>query len=216
MTLGSVVGLLMTFWIVTSVAAELWERVRPAGGMRANLLHRLGQLPRAIVGMMVAHIGVAMFVFGVTMVGTYDIERDVAMAPGDSTTVRGYKFTYMGAEAVSGPNYQAMRGHLAVTRDGREVSDLYPEKRIYRVQRNPMTEAAIDSRIHGDLYVQMGEVIEGDKWLVRIWVKPFVAWIWFGCLMMGLGGIWAVTDRRYRVRSTATAADRTTGSTSTT
>lgn len=216
MTLGSVVGLLMTFWIVTSVAAELWERVRPAGGMRANLLHRLGQLPRAIVGMMVAHIGVAMFVFGVTMVGTYDIERDVAMSPGDSTTVRGYKFTYMGAEAVSGPNYQAMRGHLAVTRDGREVSDLYPEKRIYRVQRNPMTEAAIDSRIHGDLYVQMGEVIEGDKWLVRIWVKPFVAWIWFGCLMMGLGGIWAVTDRRYRVRSTATAADRTTGSTSTT
>jgi len=216
MTLGSVVGLLMTFWIVTSVAAELWERVRPAGGMRANLLHRLGQLPRAIVGMMVAHIGVAMFVFGVTMVGTYDIERDVAMAPGDSTTVRGYKFTYLGAQAVSGPNYQAIRGHLAVTRDGVAVSDMYPEKRIYRVQRNPMTEAAIDSRIHGDLYVQMGEVIEGDKWLVRIWVKPFVAWIWFGCLMMGLGGIWAVTDRRYRVRSTSTAADRTTGSTSAT
>ena len=216
MTLGSVVGLLMTFWILTSVAAELWERVRPAGGMRANLLHRLGQLPRAVVGMMVAHIGVAMFVFGVTMVGTYDIERDVAMAPGDSTTVRGYKFTYMGAQAVSGPNYQAMRGHLVVTRDGAAVSDMYPEKRIYRVQRNPMTEAAIDSRIQGDLYVQMGEVIEGDKWLVRIWVKPFVAWIWFGCLMMGLGGIWAVTDRRYRVRSTSAAADRTTGSTSAT
>ena len=216
MTLGSVVGLLMTFWIVTSVAAELWERVRPAGGMRANLLHRLGQLPRAVVGMMVAHIGVAMFVFGVTMVGTYDIERDVAMAPGDSTTVRGYTFTYMGAQAVSGPNYQAMRGHLVVTRDGAAVSDMYPEKRIYRVQRNPMTEAAIDSRIQGDLYVQMGEVIEGDKWLVRIWVKPFVAWIWFGCLMMGLGGILAVTDRRYRVRSTSAAADRTTGSTSAT
>ena len=209
MRFGSVVGLLMTFWIVTSVVAELWERVRPAGGVRSNVLHRLGQLPRATVGMMLAHVGVAVFVFGVTMVGTYDIERDVAMGPGDSTTVRGYTFTYMGAQAVRGPNYQAMRGHLEVTRDGETVSDMYPEKRIYRVQRNPMTEAAIDSRIKGDLYVQMGEVIEGDKWLVRIWVKPFVSWIWFGCLLMGLGGIWAVTDRRYRVRSTSAAPART-------
>ena len=209
MRFGSVVGLLMTFWIVTSVVAELWERVRPAGGVRSNVLHRLGQLPRATVGMMLAHVGVAVFVFGVTMVGTYDIERDVAMSPGDSTTVRGYTFTYMGAQAVRGPNYQAMRGHLEVTRDGETVSDMYPEKRIYRVQRNPMTEAAIDSRIKGDLYVQMGEVIEGDKWLVRIWVKPFVSWIWFGCLLMGLGGIWAVTDRRYRVRSTSAAPART-------
>ena len=209
MTFGSVVGLLMAGWIVTSVFAELWERVRPAGGVRANVLHRLGQVPRATMGMMLAHIGVAVFVFGVTMVGTYDIERDVAMSPGDSTTVRGYTFTYMGAQAIRGPNYQAMRGHLVVTRDGQAVSDMYPEKRIYRVQRNPMTEAAIDSRIKGDLYVQMGEVIEGDKWLVRIWVKPFVSWVWFGCLLMGLGGIWAVTDRRYRARSTSTAADRT-------
>ena len=211
---GSVVGLLMTFWILTSVLAELWERVRPAGGVRANVLHRLGQLPRATVGMMLAHVGVAMFVFGVTMVGTYDIERDVAMSPGDSTTVRGYTFTYMGAQAVQGPNYQAMRGHLAVTREGQAVSDMYPEKRIYRVQRNPMTEAAIDSRIKGDLYVQMGEVIEGDKWLVRIWVKPFVAWIWVGCLLMGLGGIWAVTDRRYRARATSSSLERTPAKTS--
>ena len=214
MGFGSVVGLLMTFWILTSVLAELWELVRPAGGVRTNVLHRLGQLPRATVGMMLAHVGVAMFVFGVTMVGTYDIERDVAMSPGDSTTVRGYTFTYMGAQAVQGPNFKAMRGHLAVTRDGQAVSDMYPEKRVYRVQRNPMTEAAIDSRIQGDLYVQMGEVIEGDKWLVRIWVKPFVAWIWVGCLLMGLGGIWAVTDRRYRVRATSSSLDRTPASTS--
>ena len=206
---GSVVGLLMTFWILSSVLAELWERVRPAGGVRANVLHRLGQLPRATWGMMLAHVGVAVFVFGVTMVGTHDIERDVAMSPGDSTTVRGYTFTYMGAQPVQGPNFQAMRGHLVVTRDGEKVSDMHPEKRIYRVQRNAMTEAAIDSRIQGDLYVQLGEVIAGDKWLVRIWVKPFVSWVWFGCLLMGLGGIWAVTDRRYRARATSNALDRT-------
>jgi cytochrome c-type biogenesis protein CcmF len=205
--LGSVVGLLMAYWIVFSVLTELWERVRPSGGMRANVLHRLGQVPRATVGMMVAHVGVAVFVFGVTMVGTYDIERDVAMAPGDSTTVNGYTFTYQGTQPVTGPNYQAMRGHLVVTRGGVQVSDMYPEKRVYKVQRNPMTEAAIDSRIHGDLYVQLGEPLAGDKWLVRIWVKPFVAWIWVGCLLMGLGGMWAVTDRRYRARATRDAPD---------
>jgi len=207
LTFGSVVGLLMAFWIVASVAADLWDRVRPAGGVRANVLHRLGQLPRATVGMMVAHVGVALFVFGVTMVGTYDVERDVAMSPGDSTTVSGYKFTYIGVQPVRGPNYEAMRGHLAVTRDGEEVSDMFPEKRVYRVQRSPMTEAAIDSRIQGDLYVQLGEVIKGDTWLVRIWVKPFVAWIWFGCLVMGLGGLLAITDRRYRVRVREPALD---------
>ncbi len=204
-TLGSVVGLLMAYWILYTVLAELWERVRPAGGVQANVLHRLSQLPRATVGMMVAHVGVAVFVFGVTMVGTYDIERDVAMAPGDSTTVSGYTFTYQGTQPVRGPNYEAMRGHLVVTRGGVQVSEMFPEKRVYKVQRNPMTEAAIDSRIHGDLYVQLGEPVAGDKWLVRIWVKPFVAWIWGGCLLMGLGGIWAVTDRRYRVRATREA-----------
>ena len=206
-SLGSVVGLLMAYWIVFSVLTELWERVRPSGGMRANVLHRLGQIPRATAGMMVAHVGVAVFVFGVTMVGTYDIERDVAMAPGDSTTVNGYTFTYQGVQPVTGPNYQATRGHLVVTRGGVQVSEMYPEKRIYKVQKNPMTEAAIDSRIHGDLYVQLGEPLPGDKWLVRIWVKPFVAWIWVGCLFMGLGGMWAVTDRRYRARATRDAPD---------
>jgi len=210
LTFGSVVGLLMAFWIVASVAAELWERVRPVGGVRTQVLHRLGQVPRAIAGMMLAHVGVAVFVFGVTMVGTYDIERDVAMSPGESTTVRGYTFTYMGAQSVRGPNFDAMRGHLVVTRDGKPVSDMYPEKRVYRIQRNPMTEAAIDSRIKGDLYVQLGEVIKGDTWLVRIWVKPFVSWIWFGCLMMGLGGMLAVTDRRYRVRATQPGGSRPT------
>ena len=211
-TIGSVVGLLMAYWILSSVASDIWERVRPAGGVRTNVLHRLGQIPRATAGMMLAHVGVAVFVFGVTMVGTYDIERDVAMQPGDSTTVKGYKFTFVGVQDVRGPNFEAARGHLEVTRDGQAVANMYPEKRIYRVQRNPMTEAAIESRVYGDLYVQLGEVISGGTWLVRIWVKPFVSWIWFGCLLMGLGGLLAVTDRRYRVRARDTAAAPSAGS----
>ncbi len=202
-TLMSVVGLLMAFWVLTSVATEVWERVYPAGGVRAQIWHRLGQVPRATAGMWMAHLGVAVFIFGVTMVGTHDIERDVAMSPGDSTTVNGYTFTYVGAREVQGPNYQAVRGHLAVTQGGRPLTDMYPEKRVYRVQRNPMTEAAIHARLQGDLYVQMGEVIQGQTWLVRIWVKPFVSWIWAGCLFMGLGGVLAVSDKRYRTRSAA-------------
>jgi cytochrome c-type biogenesis protein CcmF len=192
---------MMAFWIIGSLVTDLVEKLRPAAGVPAQMLQRLRQLPRAYVGMQLAHLGVAVFCFGATMVGTYDVERDVAMSPGDSTTVNGYTFTYLGAKNVPGPNYQAVRGHLAVSRDGQAVADMFPEKRIYRVQRNPMTEAAIHARLTGDLYIQMGEVIKGETWLVRIWVKPFVSWVWAGCLLMGLGGLVAVSDRRYRPRS---------------
>jgi cytochrome c-type biogenesis protein CcmF len=202
---GGFVGLLMAYWILYTVVAEIWDRVQPSAATAlggSTVWQRLGQLPRASVGMWVAHAGTAMFVFGVTMVSVYDIEKDVAMGVGESTTVRGYTFTYQGSRPVNGPNYEAIRGHLIVTRDGQQVSEMFPEKRVYRVQRMPMTEAAIDTRWHGDLYVQMGEPLAQDKWLVRIWVKPFVTWIWIGCMFMGLGGIWAITDRRYRQRVT--------------
>lgn len=194
---GGFVGLLMAFWILYSVITEMVERLRAAQG---PMWQRLRQLPRATVGMWVAHAGTAMFVFGVTMVSVYDLEKDVAMSTGDSTTVRGYTFTYQGSQPANGPNYDAIRGHLVVTRDGKHVTDLFPEKRVYRVQRMPMTEAAIDTRWYGDLYVQMGEPLAQEKWLIRIWIKPFVSWIWIGCVFMSLGGVWAVTDKRYRQR----------------
>jgi cytochrome c-type biogenesis protein CcmF len=198
----AVLGLLMSFWIITTLATDLWDRIRPAGGVRANVLHRIGQLPRAIVGMMVAHFGVAAFVFGVTMVSNLQVERDVAMRPGDTTQLRGYAFRFMGVQDVRGPNYQAVRGHLRVTRDGRLVAEMFPEKRFYAVQRMPMTEAAIDPGFTRDLYVALGEVVGGEVWILRVYVKPFIDWIWAGCLLMGLGGLLAVTDRRYRVRAT--------------
>ena len=203
----AVLGLLMSFWICATLATDLWDRIRPAGGVRANVLHRIGQLPRAIVGMMVAHFGVAAFVFGVTMVSNLQVERDVAMRPGDITTLRGYAFRFMGVQDVRGPNYQAVRGHLQVTRDGRLVAEMFPEKRLYIVQRMPMTEAAIDPGFTRDLYVALGEVAGGDAWILRLYVKPFIDWIWAGCLLMGLGGLLSVTDRRYRVRTTRPGPD---------
>ena len=194
-------GFLMAFWIVASVATDLWERVRPAGGVRTNVLFRLRQLPRAMAGMMVAHLGIAAFIFGVTMVQSFQIERDLKMGIGDTTEVAGYTFTFRGVRDLAGPNYEAAQGLVEITRDGRKVVDMRPEKRIYRVQRNPMTEAAIHAGLTGDLYVSLGEPLEGNAWLVRVYVKPFIDWVWGGCLMMAFGGFLAVTDRRYRVKA---------------
>ena len=205
----SVLGLLMAFWIVASLATDLWERLRPARGQRAPALQqvgqRLGQVPRAMVGMMVAHFGVAMFILGVTMVRTYEVERDVKMRIGDSTVVNGYTFTFKGLRAAPGPNFQAMRGQIEVSRDGQVVTQMHPEKRVYNVQRMPMTEAAIRSGLTEDLYVSLGEPVDGNAWIVRVYVKPFIGWIWGGCLVMALGGLLAVTDRRYRQRARSAA-----------
>jgi len=196
-TLITSFGLLMAYWIIGSVATDVWERVHPAGSTWSDAPRKFKQLPRALVGMMVAHLGVAAFCFGVSMVKTYEIERDVKMSVGDTTTVNGYTFTFKGTTDVEGPNYSAVRGLIEVSRDGKKMIDMFPEKRVYRVQQNPMTEAAISPGITRDLYVSLGEA-EGDGWIIRVYVKPFIDWIWGGCLLMALGGLLAVTDRRYR------------------
>jgi cytochrome c-type biogenesis protein CcmF len=191
-------GLLLAFWIVASIATDLWERVRPAGGVRASVGHRLRQIPRAMAGMMLAHLGIAVFIFGVTMVKTYEVERDVNMAVGDTTQIADWVFTFRGVREMKGPNYTAEQGLLVLSKDGREVAQLRPEKRVYRVQQNPMTEAAIRSRLAGDIYVALGQPAQGDAWVVRVYYKPFVTWIWGGCVLMALGGALAASDRRYR------------------
>ncbi|UCH17359.1 MAG: heme lyase CcmF/NrfE family subunit [Burkholderiales bacterium] len=198
-SLMATLGFLMAWWIVTTMATDLWERVRPRhGGDAGALLQRARLIPRSVVGMMIAHLGVATFAFGVSMVKTYEIERDVRMGVGDYTEAGGYRFTFRGVREVQGPNYVAARGLVEVTRGDRPVTQLHPEKRIYRVQRNPMTEAAIDTRLTRDLYVSLGEQVEGNAWIVRVYYKPFVTWIWGGCVLMALGGGIAASDRRYR------------------
>ena len=149
--------------------------------------------------MLLAHAGIGVFVIGVTLVKSYESERDLRMAPGDSVVLGGYSFRFEGVREVSGPNYAAARGTVIVQRDGETIARLAPEKRVYLVQCNPMTEAAISAGISRDLYVSLGEAVDGDAWTVRIHVKPFIRWIWFGCLMMAFGGLLAASDRRYRV-----------------
>jgi cytochrome c-type biogenesis protein CcmF len=197
------VGSMLAWWIVLAIATDLWQRLKPAGGIAPNLAGRLRLLPRAMLGMMIAHLGIAAFCFGVCMVKTYEIESDVKMDSGDTSTLAGYTFTFRGVRELTGPNYVAAQGLVEVSRGDKPVTVLRPEKRVYRVQQNPMTEAAIDTGFTRDLYVSLGEPVEGRAWIVRIYYKPFIDWIWGGCVLMALGGLLAATDRRYRVRKTA-------------
>jgi cytochrome c-type biogenesis protein CcmF len=193
----SVLGFLMALWVLAALAADLGQRLAPAGEGFAGIVRRARQLPRAMLGMMLAHLGVGVFAFGVTMVNNHQIERDVTMRAGDTATLGDYTFTFIGVQPVRGPNYQATRAHIEVARDGRKLGDMRPEKRVYSVQRMPMTEAAIRSGVTGDLYVSLGDAV-GDAWVVRLHRKPFITWIWGGCLLMAMGGVLAITDRRYR------------------
>ena len=148
--------------------------------------------------MWLAHVGVAVFAFGVSMVRTYEVEEDLTMAIGSSATVGGYAFRFGDLHEVHGPNYEAIEADMPVTRGGALVATLHPQKRVYRVQRTPTTEAAIQPGFTRDLYVSLGESVRPDTWTLRVHVKPFVDWIWGGCLLMALGGLVCVGDRRYR------------------
>ncbi len=190
-------GLLLALWIVTTAVVNVRERLTHLEG--AGLVNRLASIPRSYWGMILAHCGIAVFIVGVTMVKGFETEQDVRMSVGDHATIGGYTFQFDGAKDLVGPNYIAARGTFRVTRDGREVTVMYPEKRRYMVQSQTMTEAAIDSGLLRDLYVSLGEPLEAGAWSVRLYHKPFIDWIWGGCLIMAFGGVLAITDRRYRL-----------------
>jgi cytochrome c-type biogenesis protein CcmF len=194
-------GLLMAAWIAAATFTALVQRLRSAP--RRGVVDKLRANAPAWYGMLLAHLGVAVFIAGVTLVKGYEVERDVRLDVGQSVEVRGDTYTFRGVAAQRGPNYDATVATVDVTRDGRTIATLTPQKRAYRASGQVMTEASIDSGIGGDRYVSLGEPLT-DKgaagaWGVRVYVKPFVDWIWSGCLLMALGGFCAVADRRYRL-----------------
>jgi cytochrome c-type biogenesis protein CcmF len=190
-------GLLLALWIVTTTMVNVRERVSHLIGN--SLMSCLAALPRAYWGMVLAHCGIAIFIVGVTMVKGFEAEKDLRMNVGETTTIGGYTFRFDGVQEIKGPNYSAAQGKFYVTKDGHELTEMYPEKRFYQVQNQAMTEAAIDTGLLRDLYVSLGEPLEDGAWSVRLYHKPFVDWIWGGCLAMALGGLLAVSDRRYRL-----------------
>jgi cytochrome c-type biogenesis protein CcmF len=178
----------LAFWVIASGCLQ-W--IRQA---------KVGKPTRSFIGMQLAHIGIAVFVIGVTMVGAYQEEKDVRMSAGDTVSVGGYQILFQGVKVVPGPNYQAMRGTFLLNKNGNAQTIMYPEKRSYFSSTMPMTEAAIDVGLTRDIYVSLGEELSDKSWAVRVYYKPFVDWIWGGCLLMALGGILSISDKRYRIK----------------
>jgi cytochrome c-type biogenesis protein CcmF len=194
----TVVGLTAGLWLIYSALREPISRLR----------HRQ-TLSAAVLGMSIAHFGVGLFTIGVTTVESYKIEKDLAMRPGDSTEIAGYRFAFEGLRNLSGPNYEAIEGEFTITRGDKTVAVLHPQKRTYRVQTNPMTEAGISVGWNRDLFVALGDDLGNNAWSVRVQYKPLIRYIWLGAWLMALGGLVATTDRRYRVKRVAEQAAAT-------
>ncbi|MEZ9408909.1 heme lyase CcmF/NrfE family subunit [Vibrio lentus] len=190
-------GWVMAFWIIFMHGFELHERATH----RHTFMKGLTKLPRSHWAMVCGHIGLAVTVIGIAMVQNYSIERDVRLAPGESYQLEEYSFQFTGVRDKDGPNYDGYIADFEITKEGKYINTLHAEKRFYTTAKSMMTEAAIDRGVTRDLYIAMGERLDDNKsWAVRIYYKPFVRWIWAGALIMAIGGIIAISDRRYRFR----------------
>ncbi|AUM73860.1 heme lyase CcmF/NrfE family subunit [Paracoccus jeotgali] len=193
----AVIGAGLGSWLVFGAMAELWFRTGKSG------FSRLLRLPRADWGKAVAHAGLGVTFIGISLLMAWQIEDIRTVRIGQTFTVGSYDITLQSVEDVPGPNYMATTAALAVARNGREVTVLHPEKRVYPVQAMPTTEAAIDNGIFRDVYLVIGDEQQDGGWAVRSYIKPFANWIWLGCALMALGGFISLSDRRYRVAAGA-------------
>ena len=186
---GTALGWTLGAWVALGTAWQVVQRLR-----------KPGRIPASFWGMHLAHLGMAVLVVGVTGVKSFEVERDVRMGLGDEVSIAPYTFRLVGMNNVQGPNYRAVRAQVQVLHHGQPLEVLWPEKRNYVSSAMPMTEAAIDSGFMRDLYVSLGDRLEGDRaeWSMRVYYKPFVPWLWGGVLLMVVGGVAAALDRRYR------------------
>jgi cytochrome c-type biogenesis protein CcmF len=194
--LVGLVGLSFGFWIIFSALLEPIRRWRQGE-----------HVPTALLGMAIAHLGVGLFAIGASGVESYKIEKDVALKPGGSFAIAGYDFRFVNAVDVRGPNYDAVEALVEVTRDGKPVAILKPQKRHFWVQQTDNSQAAISVNWSRDLFVAMGNSLGDGAWSMRIQYKPLVRYIWLGALVMALGGFIAATDRRYRNKVPAAVPD---------
>ncbi|MDB5813119.1 MAG: c-type cytochrome biosis protein CcmF [Rhodocyclales bacterium] len=200
----SALGLALATWVLLGSAQLLRERLGERKG--ASLASKFSNIPSAWWGMWCAHLGIGIFVIGVTLVKSIETNADVPMKIGGSTQLAGYDFTLKAINDVSGPNYMAARGIIDLSRHGVHIGTLAPEKRLYTATQTPMTEASIDNGVFRDIYASLGEPTSNDTWIVRLYYKPFVSWIWGGCIFMAFGGVLAASDKRYRKMATRDAS----------
>ncbi len=185
--LKTAAGVAAAAWVTFGTARFVWQRLRGNGRFNAEM-----------VGMLLAHFGVAVFLVGALLVEALNVQREIALAPGQQIEIGRYAFQFEGVDHQQGPNYVADRGHVRVFTGDREIALLHPEKRAYASGGQVMTEAGIHARVNGDVYVALGEPLGNNAWALRVHIKPFVRWIWLGALLMALGGFVTAADRRFR------------------
>jgi cytochrome c-type biogenesis protein CcmF len=185
----SSVGIIAGLWVAFSALIEPVSRLRKGHKLSASVL-----------GMCVAHFGLAMFVIGATTVESHKEETDLSLRPGQTAHHAGFDFTMTQVRNVAGPNYDAVESEISISREGKPVAVLHPQKRTYRVQTSPMTEAGIDVRWNRDIFVAMGEPLGDGAWSLRLQYKPLIRFVWLGAFVIALGGLICVFDRRYRQR----------------
>lgn len=206
-TLMTAVGVFLGVWVVSTTLILLINRIKLRQQTSPNLIQNLKGIPLAFYGMLLAHFGIGIFILGVTLVKGFESEQDLRMEVNDVAKVGALSFKFEGAQEIPGPNYTSSQGKFTVSQADKEIAILHPEKRFYPVQGSMMTEADIHTGVIKDLYVSLGEPIENGAWSVRIYIKPFVQWIWAGAILMALGGILALTDRRYRMMNKKVAKE---------
>jgi cytochrome c-type biogenesis protein CcmF len=188
-------GVALCSWLIAGTLLDLWNKAQHSTGM----FNGLKRIKPSYYGMVLGHLGIAVTAMGIAIVSNYTIEKDVRMAPGDNLKFLDYEFKFTGVEKRQGPNYIADHGTLQVWEDDKLYTVLHPQKRNYPVARNVMTEADIKPGLFRDLYVALGEPLDNGAWAVRVHYKPYVRWLWLGAILMALGGLLAVSDRRYRL-----------------
>jgi cytochrome c-type biogenesis protein CcmF len=204
--LAVVLGIAVPWWIFGAVTVltglgiviGLWTVMTALMDPVKRLFGRGPRITRAMAAMQFAHLGLGLTVLGITVTSSFSVVTDQGLRPGDSTTIQGYSFKFEGTRDTAGPNFSAVQGIFSVSRDGMPYTELRPEKRTYRVRTNPMSEAAIEAGWGRDLFVALGEPLGEGAWSVRIQYKPLIRFIWFGCIVMALGGLLSISDPRYR------------------
>ncbi len=199
-------GLAFAFWVAGAVLVSAFDLVRTRDGKLSvgSMAGRARRHPASVWGMHIAHIGIAVFVLGVTLVKSYEIEGEHRVTVGDTFSAGSYSLRFTGTEEIRGPNYTGTRGTFLLfegakpAEGAKPIATLLPEKRTYLAGGMPMTEAAIDRSLIRDVYIAMGEPVDGGAWVIRAQVKPFINWIWIGWVLMALGGFSAAADKRYR------------------
>ncbi len=187
----AMLGMVLAFWVVLSSVTDLRDKLSSG--------RSFWSLPRGYFGMLMGHVGIAVFVVGITLVSLYSTEKDVRLQVDESVNLGGYDFKFKGVREFQGANYLANEGLIEVTDEDGDVIVMEPQKRVYLVQKSPMTEAAIDAGLTRDLFVALGEKLDtGGAWSVRLYHKPYIRWIWLGAIIMSIGGLLSASDERYR------------------